>query len=290
LGYADADDFEFVRLQNIGATSVDLYGVRFMLGITFDFSLSPVRYLTPGGNILAVANLGAFQARYGHGCDSIIAGVYAGHFSNSGEQVQLVDASGTIVKDFIYDDYFPWPEAADGGGPSLVLALPDSNPDHGNAANWTVSALPGGSPSGTALAQTYATWRALTWDTVNATNDLVSGQRADPDGDGLCNFLEYAFGSDPTRPSAKPCAETFTDDLEDGPHLALTIRLAAGARDVILTWEQSDDLVHWSSAVPMLESIPAEVSESGFCTQRWRETEPMALHTTTFFRLKVAGP
>ena len=289
-GYHNADDFEFVRIQNIGPTPVDLLGVRFMLGVTFDFTTSPTRYLTPGGSLLVVANLGAFQVRYGHGCDSLIAGVYAGNLSNKGERLQLIDANGVVIRDFTYYDAYPWPEAADGDGPSLLLAEPAANPDHSNPGNWTVAALPGGLPSGSPAPQTYATWRALLWDPLNATNNIVSGPGADLDGDGLCNFLEYAFGLDPTRPSPRPGIEISTEDYDGEPHLVVSTRFSAGAQNADFLWEQSQDLVTWSSADSSLELVASETSSAGFTTRRFREITPLPDISTHFFRLRISGP
>ena len=61
-----------------------------------------------------------------------------------------------------------------------------------------------GSPSDAVLTITnitpplssYATWKLAHFG-VNATNSVVAGDNADPDGDGIPNILEYAFGSDP---------------------------------------------------------------------------------------------
>ncbi|KKK54684.1 hypothetical protein LCGC14_3082220, partial [marine sediment metagenome] len=59
------DDFEFVELRNAGATTVDLAGVRFGTGITFEFPTEPMRPLAPGESVVVVANTDAFAARYG---------------------------------------------------------------------------------------------------------------------------------------------------------------------------------------------------------------------------------
>jgi hypothetical protein len=64
-----------------------------------------------------------------------------------------------------------------------------------------------GSPSTTVLTITnltppppplssYATWKLAHFG-ANATNPAIAGDNADPDGDGIPNLLEYAFGSDP---------------------------------------------------------------------------------------------
>ena len=50
-------------------THPDGMAVGFALGITFDFTTSPIRYLNPGASVLLVKNRTAFQTRYGHAYD-----------------------------------------------------------------------------------------------------------------------------------------------------------------------------------------------------------------------------
>lgn len=50
----------------------------------------------------------------------------------------------------------------------------------------------------------YAVWKSNHFGT-NASDPSIAGDNADPDGDGIANILEYAFGSDPNVPdTAKP--------------------------------------------------------------------------------------
>src|SRR6185437_13944001 len=42
----------------------------------------------------------------------------------------------------------------------------------------------------------YATWKLAHFG-ANANDPTIAGDNADPDGDGIPNILEYAFGSDP---------------------------------------------------------------------------------------------
>jgi hypothetical protein len=142
-GSGDAEEAEYVELQNIGTTPLDLTGVRFTEGITFDFSTSALRNLAPGQRVLVVANLSAFQARYGFGFP--VAGTYLGRLSNSGETLRLEDASGEPILDFTFDPT-PFPLAA-GLGHSLVLQHPNLGPAAwSDPGNWKPSARAGGSP------------------------------------------------------------------------------------------------------------------------------------------------
>jgi hypothetical protein len=146
----DSDEFEFIELKNTGDEAIDLTSLVFTDGITFDFVDSRVTSLAPGDFVLVVGNEAAFLSRYGTGLSSKIAGEYTGRLSNDGESVSLVDFWNGTVAEFAYNDGRGWPQAADGGGHSLVPLLsalpgePDGSLNYGG--NWRASATIGGSP------------------------------------------------------------------------------------------------------------------------------------------------
>jgi hypothetical protein len=60
------EDYEFIQLKNISAnTALDLSGVRFTNGISFNFTGSSITNLMPGASVLIVRNLASFIERYG---------------------------------------------------------------------------------------------------------------------------------------------------------------------------------------------------------------------------------
>jgi hypothetical protein len=138
----DDTDYEFVELRNISGQAISLDNIRFMVGITFNFSDSTVTSLEPGHSVVIVSNLAAFQARYGTGI--LVAGEFSGQLSNSGEQLVLVDASDQTIHDFEFDDSVPWPTSPDGGGPSLEVVSIFGN--YNSGANWRASSINGGTP------------------------------------------------------------------------------------------------------------------------------------------------
>src|SRR5205814_7749711 len=113
-GFTDADDFEFVELINNGPVPISLNGVRFMAGITFDFSNGSITNLLPSERVLVVRNRAAFALRYGTNLP--VTGEYSGSISNGGELLRLVDSFGGIIHEFVFGDQDPWPSAADGNG------------------------------------------------------------------------------------------------------------------------------------------------------------------------------
>ncbi len=138
-----SEEFEFVELKNIGFVALNLAGVRFTNGITFDFTGSAVTSLAPGQRVLIVKNAALFAARYGSAF--AIAGQYSGSLDNSGERLQLLDAVGEEVLDFSYNN--SWYPITDGLGFSLVIANDQAAPESWNSqSNWRPSGAVTGSP------------------------------------------------------------------------------------------------------------------------------------------------
>ncbi len=140
-----ADAFEYIELKNISPTvTLDLRGVSFINGVSFNFTGSAVTNLAPGQRVLVVADLAAFAARYGSGLT--VAGQYAPYsLENRGERIQLVDAGGEDVLDFSYDN--AWHPITDGAGFSLVAVDENAEPDAWNRkSQWRPSGQVHGAP------------------------------------------------------------------------------------------------------------------------------------------------
>lgn len=139
------DQFEFIELKNIGATTLDLTAVSFSDGIIFDFADGSITTLAPGEFVLLVKNLQAFESRYGTALSNLIAGEYTGNLNNGGENVRLDDHWQGTILEFDFDD---WYNNTDGDGFSLTIrdaSNPDPNTWNHKQA-WRPSALYGGSP------------------------------------------------------------------------------------------------------------------------------------------------
>ncbi|MBP7948194.1 MAG: tandem-95 repeat protein [Verrucomicrobiales bacterium] len=109
-------DFEFVELQNTGATPLELAGVRFTQGIDFTF---PNYTLAAGAYVVIIKDQAAFENRWGTG--KPVAGIYAGSLSNGGEEIglQLPVPQELYIHRFDYKD--GWEDSADGAGHSLQI-------------------------------------------------------------------------------------------------------------------------------------------------------------------------
>ncbi|HWN93602.1 MAG TPA: lamin tail domain-containing protein, partial [Methylomirabilota bacterium] len=140
----DPDDFEYVELKNIGSNTLNLVGFRFTNGIDFTFTATNgVTSLAPGGHVLLVKNLAAFNSRYG--VHPNVAGQYGGTLDNAGERLTLVGPRLEPILDFAYQD--DWYSLSDGFGFSLVIQDPDAPLNTWDLrSSWRLSSTENGSP------------------------------------------------------------------------------------------------------------------------------------------------
>jgi hypothetical protein len=133
------NEYEFIELQNIGNSNLDLSGAYFEgIRFTFPTGMAP---LAPGEPVLLVRNAEAFAQRY-PGVE--IDGIYAGQLSNGGEEIALRTHDGELLTAVTYSDDRGWPISPDGRGDSLVFCNPAGDPD--NPRNWRASNKIHGSP------------------------------------------------------------------------------------------------------------------------------------------------
>ena len=98
--------------------------------IAEDISLGEDEYLVLCTNSSAFADLFPEVENYVGDIDFGLSG--------GGELIRLFDSSGVLVDAVEYDDNDPWPEEADGNGPTLELINP--NMDNAQPENWAASA------------------------------------------------------------------------------------------------------------------------------------------------------
>jgi hypothetical protein len=147
-GATEADQLlEYVEIKNVGAEALNLQGLRFTAGVQFT---CPNYVLSGSSYALVVANIPAFEARYGAG--KPILGQTDSQLSNAGElmQLQLPLPFEASVQIFRYSD--TWVPATDGQGYSLTIR--DSR-NHvatwDEASGWVGSTDVNGTPGGQGL-------------------------------------------------------------------------------------------------------------------------------------------
>ena len=144
VGYVNNNDFEFIELVNAHPSGgINLNGVQFVDGITFDFGDVD---LLPGERVVIARNVAAFTFRYGS--DITVLGEWSGGLNNGGESLELVDSDSNEIMRVNFGDNDPWYIPTDGHGFSLVLDDPFNTPvdELGKYYSWRASTEFGGTP------------------------------------------------------------------------------------------------------------------------------------------------
>jgi len=173
---------EFIELTNMGSRHINLNLVGFTNGIEFTF---PSFDLAPGAYCLVVKDIAAFTAKYGE--NPPVVGQYAGSLSNAGERITLLDAAGTVILDFRFEDN--WFDITDGLGFSLTARIPEAaDPsNYGRKSMWRPSAHAGGSPGGDDTGQ------VVPLGSVVINELLANSQGSEPDWVELYNTTPQAI-------------------------------------------------------------------------------------------------
>lgn len=242
------NNFEFIELTNIGATTLDLSGVIFYDGL--DFTFPPGSTLTAGSEVLLVKNLASFQSRYGTGLN--VAGQYLGFLDNNGEQLalRLPKPWDANVLCFRYES--TWHNTNASGYSLTLLSNATSIEDFDQRASWSAgtqlygspdSWIPPPDPHGAGL-NAWLTAHALT----NAELLL------DTDFDGLNNTLEYALNSDPRSAAAPNGADRLPTVGTSNGYTTITLDLpttalagAHGCPGTTYTVEAGTNFTSWTT-------------------------------------------
>lgn len=292
-GYTDDGVFEYVELQNVSGQTIELTGVVISNCFDFDFTDSEVTFLDPGQAVLVVRHRAAFELRYGSGLP--IAGEWGdpaspdggSNLSNGGERILVTAANSSAIRDFVYDDGGDWPIAPDGEGPSLVLSNPFALPDHAAGANWQASAAVAGDPG--IGGDYYDFWARSEFSPAELADPSVSGPDADPDGDGLANAIELAFGSDPLLRSPGSLPQIAIEDIEvqgqTDPYLTITFTRVPSLPGYIVRPQFSGNLQSWSNSAVLLSSV---MNGDGTETVSYRDLLP-ATSTRRFARVEMVS-
>jgi hypothetical protein len=165
-GGVDDDEMEFIELRNVTGAAIPLFehnaGWRVRGGVDFDF---PANASIPANGYaiivpfhpLDTARVSAFRTRYNLAPSVPLYGPWTGKLDNSADRVELQrpdapegdDIPFVLLEQVEYADLPPWPQLADGIGPSLQRLDVTKYAD--DYVNWTaVVASPNGPyPGGT---------------------------------------------------------------------------------------------------------------------------------------------
>ena len=248
FGYTDGDMLEYIRIDNIGGTSVAFATAagawRIDGGVSYTF---PADFVLPAGEKVWLvpfdpsntAAMNLFRTTYGiDPAYNTILGPFHGKLSNRGERVALerpqdsddpllpLDISWVVVDEVYYFDQAPWPAAADGTGDPLTRS--------GNVS-WIVR-----SAADTDGDQLDDAWEDYYFGSLDQEpND-------DPDNDGFNNRQEQIAGTDPTDSASR-----FRVESAEAPTIRWT---AVEGRTYSIYWtddlQKSFELIAWGLTYP----------------------------------------
>ena len=271
-------DFEYLVLQNIGATALDLTNVRLTKGVDFDFA--PGTMLGAGEKVFVVKSLAAFTARYGAQVDTIaVAGEWDrnDNLNDGGENLRVSYGAGAVIREFEYADGAPWPDSADGEGFSLVLADTAQLIDPTLPTSWRASANRNGSLGNVEVDTGYAAWKVRFG---------VADDGSDTDFDGIPALVEYALRLSPRV--ADPSVLVIGVDAS-GTFLEVAFPWDTLANDASLALRISSNLTTWTEAAPdRFTQIAEQDLGDGLVRRVLRDTVPFAQEGTEYLQLQVS--
>lgn len=285
---------EFIELQNISASTVDLFDPaaptntwRIKGGVGFTF---PQNVSLPAGGRLLLANidpadplaLQAFRSRYPASGEVPVYGPYSGRLGNSSDKVALYKSDPpqiaphpdagfvpyVLVDEIRYSANLPWPMGAGGTGFSLQRQMLSA---YGNdPVNWFAAAPTPGQPNGSVPVDGNNDGLPDAWQTqyFGSVTSPDAAPAADPDHDGMTNLQEFLAGTNPSDAASELSLQV----VRSG---SLTLSFSAMA-EKSYTIEYSDSLTPGSwqrlADVPAVSSPPArmiQISDPDTVTNRY---------------------
>jgi len=284
-GVTDGDQFEFLQIKNLAKQSVDLHGVRFVDGISFDFGTSDIRVLPPGAVAIILSDAAAFRVRNGDAFDAVIAGQYSGKLNNGGEHMRLIDSEGVELQDFTYSTAAPWPDLSAPADDGRSIQIVDPAASHDDGSNWQASAQIGGDPGGNAGTLTFAQWQTANFP--DPESDLAA-PGSDPDGDGFSNFAEFALGTPPNSiDNGLPNPIASLESFRGSDYLTMEFTRHPGERAVSFAVQTSSDLSAWEDSTTIV--APPTANPDGTITTKIRDNTPAMPNQRRYIRLKMSA-
>jgi hypothetical protein len=138
----------------------------------------------------------------------------------------------------------------------------------------------------------YQLWKQQYFTSAELTNAAISGDTADPDGDGMPNLEEYAFGLNPkVSDSGLAWPYPSVSTVDGTNYLAITFRQILYNTDISYTVQVSGDLINWFSGTGYTTTVGPPVDNGdGSETVTVRDDVPANAATARFIRVNISRP
>ena len=135
----------------------------------------------------------------------------------------------------------------------------------------------------TAVASAATIWKQNHFSS-HANDELIAGDHADPDKDGVENLLERALGLDPNRASVHGLPSISWTEIDGQKYLTLTVTKSSAASDLNFKVGVSSDLSTWLSG-----DTHTKILENTSTLLRVRDKTPLSNSTKRLMRLEVTS-
>ncbi len=145
------------------------------------------------------------------------------------------------------------------------------------------------SNTNSAITQTpWNAWLLANFTTAQLTNAAISGMGADPDGDGLANFVEYALARNPLVPDGGIPSTAGIESDPTNNFLTLTYTGNVAAIDVAFDTKVSSNLTMWASGADVVTGPIPLATNADMVTEEFRANTPVAVAPQQFMQLTMS--
>lgn len=130
----------------------------------------------------------------------------------------------------------------------------------------------------------YQSYMAMYFTPQQMADSTISGDLADPDGDGICNLLEYAFGSNPARVDSSRLP---TVSVQNG-YLTISFIQRVALTDLTYAVEVSGDLLTWNSGSGYTTQLSVTSLDAATQQVVARDNTPVSAVAGRFIRVRVS--
>jgi hypothetical protein len=140
------------------------------------------------------------------------------------------------------------------------------------------------------LTPPYQLWQQANFSPAELADPTISGDTADPDGDGIPNLAEYAFNTNPKVAELSGLPVMGISFVGGSDYLTISYEQALFNTDITCTVEVSGNLTTWSSGSGF--TVPVSVVDHGNGTETItvRDTTPISSATSRFIRVHISRP
>ncbi len=137
----------------------------------------------------------------------------------------------------------------------------------------------------------YTNWQLAHFTAAELASPAISGDLADPDGDGIPNLLEYALNLDPRAARTTGLPTVGQTMLGGQQYLTLTYTQVMGATGITYLPQASGDLSTWNGGSGYTVAVSTTANADGATqTVVVRDAVPLSGATRRFLRLQVSRP